>query len=110
MAAQYYLIPLSNVPQQIQITLAGVDYILTVKWNDIGSSWILDIQDLNENNLVKCLPLVTGTNLLSGLEYLNIDGELWVLDAKGNIPAVVPDLSSLGDTENLYFYTSNPNE
>lgn len=110
MNPQYYLIPFSNIPQQVQITLAGVDYVLTVKWNDIGQSWILDIQDVNENDLVKGLPLVTGTDLLDGLQYLGIGGALWVLDNSGNIPALVPDLNTLGNSENLYFYTSNPNE
>ena len=38
-----YLIPLQPTNQTIQITMAGVLYTLTVRWNDMNSAWTLDI-------------------------------------------------------------------
>ena len=105
-----YLIPLTNQPQQFEITLAGVDYLMTVKWNDIGQSWILDIADVNNDPIVGCLPLITGADLLDGLDYLGIGGQLFVCNAQGLYPDDVPTLDNLGVDINLYFSTSNPNE
>lgn len=106
----YYLIPLTNTPQQIQITLAGIDYTITAKWNDIGQSWILDIGDVNGDPIVSCVPLVTGTDLLTGLEYLGIGGQLFVYTNRGRYPDAVPTLDNLGDNINLYFFTSSTDE
>ncbi len=106
----YYLIPLNSTPQQFQITLAGVDYTLTVKWNDIGQSWILDIADVDEVPIAACIPLITGADLLSGLAYLGIGGQLFVYTNQGLFPNEVPNLDNLGVDSNLYFFTSNPNE
>ena len=98
-----FLIPLVNVPQVFQINLAGVDYNLTCKWNDaFEAGWVMDIADtLTNTSLMANIPLVTGTDLLSGLEYLGIQGQLYVqTDAN---PFAVPTLTNLGIESNLYF-------
>jgi hypothetical protein len=105
-----YTIPLTNTPQTFQIELAGITYTLTVKWNDMGQSWMLDIADSNNNYIVSGIPLVTGNDLLSGLAYLGIGGSLYVLTNSGSYPAAVPTLDNLGTDVQLCFYTSNPNE
>lgn len=110
MANQYYLIPLTNIPQQFQITLAGVDYILTVKWNDIGLCWFLDIANADEVPIATSIPLITGDDLLDGLAYLGIGGQLFVFTNVGKYPDAVPTLENLGVETNLYFFTGNPNE
>ncbi len=104
-----YLIPLSAAPQLFNILLAGITYTLTVKWNDPGQSWFLDIGDSSNNPLACGLPLVTGESLLDGLEYLGIAGDL-VIITNGQMPDSVPTLTNLGSDSNLYFQTSSPNE
>ena len=74
-----FLIPLTNVPQTFQIVLAGVTYLMTSKWNDDDEGgWVLDISDENDTPLACNIPLITGADCLSGLEYLGIQGELYV--------------------------------
>jgi hypothetical protein len=105
-----YLIPLSAAPQLFEIELAGVNYTLTCKWNDQpDAGWILDIEDENSNPICCNIPLVTGIDLLFGLEYLNIGGSLYVVTA-GSSPDDVPTYTNLGIDCNLYFQTSNTNE
>lgn len=106
----YYIIPLNSQPQVFDITLAGVDYVMTVKWNDMGQSWIMDIADVNGVPIVGCIPLITGADLLVGLAYLGIGGQLFILTSQGKYPDEVPGLDDLGVNSNIYFYTSNPNE
>ena len=102
--AQAFTIPLTNTPQEFQITLAGVTYTLISKWNDIGQFWALDIEDSNQVPIVTNIPLITGADCLAGLDYLGIDGSLYVLTS-GNMPDAVPTLDTLGVTSNLYFVT-----
>ncbi|MDH4163331.1 MAG: hypothetical protein OEW15_11680 [Nitrospirota bacterium] len=98
-----FLIPLVNIPQQFTIDLAGVTYTLVNKWNDISQGWILDILDGSQNPIVCGIPFVTGTDLLAGLEYLGINGEL-IVYTNGDQWAV-PTLNNLGVDSNLYFQT-----
>lgn len=104
-----YTIPLTTDPQTFEILLAGVNYTLTSKWNDIAQGWFLDIADSNANPMACGIPLVTGVDLLDGLEYLGLGGSLFVF-TNGLTPDSVPTLYNLGIDSNLYFQTSNPNE
>ena len=101
----WFLIPLINGPQQFQISLAGVNYILVVKWNNSDEAgWQFDLLDADTNApILAGQPLVTGVDLLSGLEYLGIEGKL-VVYTDGQ-PDVVPTFESLGLNSNLYFLT-----
>lgn len=108
MALTNYLVPLSNIPQSFLVNLAGVNYTLTVKWNDSpDAGWILDIADDAQNPVVCGLPLITGADVLDGLAYLGIQGSL-VVYTNGDANAV-PTLDNLGANSNLYFQTSVPN-
>lgn len=103
-----YQIPLSNAPQQFEITLGGVDYQLTCKWNDSPEAgWTLDIADSTGAPIVANVPLITGEDCLAGLEYLGIPGSLWVM-TDGD-PFAVPTLDNLGKSSNLYFQTEVDN-
>lgn len=100
-----FLIPLQNISQQFGINLAGVNYILTCKWNNSDDAgWVLDIYDDNANPLAMNLPLITGGNILSGLDYLGFGGAM-VIFTKGDYPDAVPTVDNLGTDSNLYFQT-----
>ena len=101
MAQTAYLVPLQATNQRIQITLAGVLYSLTVRWNDMNQAWQLDIADQNLNPIVSGIPLVTGTDLRAPFAYQNFGGQLIVQTA--NDTDAVPTLANLGTSGNLYF-------
>lgn len=108
MAVQNFVIPVTNVPQQFQITLANVTYQMTCKWNDsiapgCEGGWALDIDDSEGNPIIHYVPLITGIDLLSGLAYLGINGSLYVYTASDTF--AVPTLDNLGMDSNLYFQT-----
>lgn len=101
-----FLIPLSNVPQIFDIALAGVNYTMTSRWNDADEAgWIIDLVNADTGLPVASnIPLITGADCLSGLEYLGIEGEFIVL-TDGDAFAV-PTLDNLGVESNLYFLTN----
>jgi hypothetical protein len=104
-----FKIPLTNTPQRFEISLAGINYIMTVKFNSaFGGGWVMDLQNgVTTDYLVADIPFVTGVNLLSGLNYLGIDGQLFIYtDGDEN---AVPTFDNLGVESNLYFRTDAPN-
>lgn len=100
-------IPLQNTPQSFLIALAGSNYTLTSYWNDIAQTWMLDIADSSGNPLACGLPMVVGADLLAGLAYLGIQGQLFIYTSGAQYAP--PTLDNLGDTSNLYFATTVPN-
>lgn len=109
MSVTNFLIPLINEPQSFDITLAGTEYNITSKWNDQpDAGWVLDISDSSDNPIVCNIPMITGADLLVGLEYLGIEGSLYIL-TNGADPFDVPTLDNLGTDSNLYFATMVPN-
>lgn len=100
-----FLLPLTNVPQKFDIALAGINYILTSKWNDsLEGGWVLDIANADTNeSIVANVPLIAGGDCLAGLEYLGIGGQMIVF-TDGDEQAV-PTLENLGVESNLYFLT-----
>jgi hypothetical protein len=101
-----FLIPLQPTNQTFQITLAGVVYTLTVRWNDMNGAWTLDIADQNQNPIVSGIPLVTGVDLLAPYGYLNFGGQL--IAQTTNETDAVPTLANLGSSGNLYFVVLPP--
>lgn len=100
----WFLIPLAGVAETFAIALNGQNYQMTVYWNntpDLGG-WNLDMAnaDTGASILAGC-PLVCGTDLLAGLEYLGIGGSLYVY-TQGQ-PFTVPTFTDLGVNCNLYF-------
>lgn len=96
-------IPLISMPQKFSISLAGVSYNMTVRWNQPGECWFLDIADVDDIEIVSGVALVTGVNLLEQYNYLNIGGELVVItDFNASDP---PTSSNLGSQSHLYFDT-----
>lgn len=102
----WFLIPLFNYPVTFQIQLAGVNYEMTVKWNNAADAgWVFDLTNADTaTQLLAGAPFVTGTDCLAGLEYLGIQGSLIVF-TKGDNTAV-PTMQNLGQNSNLYFVTT----
>jgi len=100
-----FLIPLQGSPQSFAIALSGVNYLLTVKWNDSpDAGWEFDITNADTNTiLVAGIPIITGADCISGLEYLGIPG-FFLADTDGD-PNAVPTFDNLGINSNLYFVT-----
>lgn len=104
MSLQTFIMPLLNEPQQFEITLAGVDYLMTCKWNAADDAgWVLDFADSTGVPILCNLPLTTGSDLLEGLEYLGFGGQLFVFTDGDDF--AVPTLLNLGVESNLYFQT-----
>lgn len=100
-----FRLPLTNVPQRFIIALGGTEYNLTCRYNDaVDAGWVFDLADLNNVSIVANIPLVVGADLLAGLQYLGILGQLFVY-TEGN-QFVVPTLENLGVESNVYFETS----
>jgi len=97
-----FLIPLENVPQVFEIALGGTNYLMTSKYNSADEGgWVLDLQDAVTNEYLACnIPLITGADLLEGLEYLGIAGPLVVFTDGDEL--AVPTLENLGVESNLY--------
>src|SRR4051812_16002543 len=100
-----FTLPLTNTPQKFAISLAGKEYTMTSKWNSAeDAGWVLDFLDaVTGASIVSNVPLITGANLLAGLEYLGFQGSL-IIFTDGDDTAV-PTLDNLGVESNLYFGT-----
>lgn len=107
--AQSYTIPFANTPQTFEILLAGTTYTLTNKWNDLGQFWAIDIADQDGVMIVANIPMITGADLLAGLDYLELGGSFYV-SSNGSSPDDVPTLDNLGIDSNVYFVTVNIDE
>lgn len=96
-----FLIPLQPVNQVFTISLAGVQYQLTFKWNDANQAWTLDIATPTGTAIISGIPVITGVDLLKSYAYLNFGGQLIVQTT--NDTNAVPTLSNLGTAGNVYF-------
>jgi len=96
-----YEIPLSPQPQVFQIELAGVSYRMTVSWNPLTESWILDIRSISNVDIILGIPIVTGVDLLAPYPHLGFGGAL--VAQTDNNPKAVPTYDNLGEAGHLYF-------
>jgi hypothetical protein len=100
-----FLIPLLNIPQDFNITLANRELRIVSKWNSADEAgWVLDIYDgVTDDAIVVNIPMITGADLLEQYEYLGLNGRL-VVFTDGDETAV-PTLENLGVESNVYFQT-----
>lgn len=101
-----YVIPLSADPQIFTIPLAGVEYQITLKWNDQAESgWFIDL-DLPDNagSIVHGIPLVTGCDLLRPYAHLGIGGGLYIYSDANDL---APTEDNLGNGVDLIFVTED---
>lgn len=105
MSVQTFIMPLTNVPQQFEIVLAGKSYLMTSKWNDgFEGGWVLDFNDaVTGDAIIANLPLITGTDVLKNLAYLGFNGQMYVFTDGDDF--ATPTLLNLGVESNLYFLT-----
>jgi hypothetical protein len=100
-----YLIPLQGIAQQFTINLGSGSYIMTVKWNNADDAgWVIDLADgITTDMIAANIPMITGADLLAGLEYLQIGGGGYslVVYTAGDETAV-PTFTNLGTACNLY--------
>lgn len=99
-----FLIPMINTNQTFPITLSGVTYVLTVRWNYVPQYWVMDVATEDGTPIANGVPLITGTDLLTQLKYLEISGQL-VVQTTHNTDAV-PTFANLGKEGNLYYVTT----
>lgn len=104
-----FIIPLVSIPQQFQLVLAGITYLVTCKWNNSpDAGWCLDFDNPNTNeSIVHNIPLITGADLLQGLGYLGLGVSLFVYTDTDTF--AVPTFTNLGTDSNLYFQVVNQN-
>lgn len=95
-------IPLLSVPQTLTVTLLGIDYDLTIIWNDFCGAWTMTIA-LSSTGVVlaSSIPLLTGVDILGQYQYLGIAGILIV--QTDNDTLADPTFTNLGQTAHLYF-------
>lgn len=91
------LIPLDNSPNQnFDITLEyngkNVIYNLYLSYNP-DNYWTIQMRNSSKKPITDCIPLLSGENLLQGLEYLDL-GELYLLP-KSNVNQEVPDIYNI---------------
>lgn len=99
-----YEIPLSGMPEQFEIELAGGTYLVRVKWNHELGRWALDLGRSATEWLVRNIALVPGGDLLAQYEYLGLGFELY-LQCDGR-PDAEADFENLGTETHLYAVTS----
>lgn len=101
-----FLLPLTNTPQSFQITMSGTNYVFVNKWNDSpDGGWAIDIFDSNSVPIAMNCPLITGTDMMAGLEYLEFGGQFFVANLNGIIADQAPTLDNLGVNVNVYYET-----
>ncbi|KAA6459622.1 hypothetical protein DYQ86_16010 [Acidobacteria bacterium AB60] len=105
MAQTAYKIPLQATNQRFQISLAGVQYQMTVRWNAMNETWVLDLADQSGNPILSGIPLVTGEDLLAPFGYLDLGGQL-IVQTSNNTDAV-PTFTNLGTLSNLFFVVTD---
>lgn len=105
MNPQIFLLPLTNLPQLFNITLGATNYIMNVVWNNApDAGWFIGFANQQTGEqIVNNIPLITGVDLLAGLQYLGFDGQLVCYTAGDD--TAVPTLDNLGVDSNVYFIT-----
>lgn len=99
MTETVFVVPLTNVPQQFDITIAGRQLNVTCKWNEF-QGWVLDVYDSNGDPRILNLPLVTGCDLLGQYAHIDPTGKAIVYtDGDQYAP---PTINNLGSESNLY--------
>ena len=98
-----YEIPLVAGPQSLSITLANVQYRLSVRWIETANGeggWLLDIADKNGNAILSGRPFVVGADMLGQFDYLGLGFGLYTMtDGDPDMP---PTFANLGTSSHLY--------
>lgn len=113
MITNIYEIPLAAENQKFHITLSGIDYTFSLRWNFRASQWILNIGDTAELPIINGIPLVAGVNLLSGYKAHEIGGvgsNLFIRSflKQAHLGQEQPLYNDLGSNTRLYYGKNLP--
>ena len=99
-------IPVTPTPQIFNITLAGREYRITVRWNTAPEGgWWLDIASPDKGEpIVLGIPIVTGVDLLEPYEHLGIGGGIICWSGSSDAE---PTYENLGVENSLLFLVKN---
>lgn len=95
-------VPVQSRPQTFTITLARQSYRCRLQWNVPADCWVLDFDDQYGEPILHGVPLVTGTDLLDGFEYLGFNGAMLVVTTASDTD-MPPGRWDLGERGHLYF-------
>ena len=95
-------VPTNPRSETFLITLAGVQYKITLRWvNTIETGWLMDVAKGDGTPLVNGIAVVSGIDLLGQYPQYNFGGKLGVF-VSGD-PTGVPTYETLGNEGKLYF-------
>jgi len=104
MSFKFFNIPFVNTNQIFRITLNGQNLIVTCVWNQELPTWVVSIQNANNQAyIVTGVALVTGVNLFMQFYYTGLSGDL-VVYTNGN-PGALPTFDSLGNETSVFYIT-----
>jgi hypothetical protein len=99
---QVFEIPLVSVPQELQVTLSGVDYRVRITWCWPIQCWIMDIYDAATlDPILLGNAVVTGADLLAQFAYLEFPGRLVVQTDHDRLAQ--PTFENLGSLSHLFY-------
>lgn len=101
-------VPLIAHTQKMRIDLGGAFFTLHLKFNSVCNTWVMDINDTDDNTLLHGIPLVPGTDLFGQFRYMGIGGGLPMIVmtvAVGRSPDEIPTYANLGTDGRLFFET-----
>ena len=96
-----YAIPTSSDNQTFNISLVGATYVINLYWNTINLTWIIDISDITNNQILTGIPVVANIDLLAPFGYLNFGGQL--IAQTDHAIDVPPTFGNLGTDGHIYF-------
>ena len=100
MVKDIYQLPITNKPNNIfraQVVVDGEnrECRLTLRYREVCRYWTMDVADLNGNEIVVNVPLVTGVNILEQMHYLGLGAVILIDRLKTGKAAASSD--ELGD-------------
>ena len=96
-----YEIPTSSDNQTFNISLVGATYVINLYWNTINLTWMIDISDITNNQILTGIPVVANVDLLAPFGYFNFDGQL--IAQTDHAIDVPPTFVNLGTDGHIYF-------
>lgn len=92
----------AGTPQRFTITLSGVEYQMTLRFNQFLAAWVLNLGLPDGTALIDGLTLVTGEDLLAQYRHLGIPGSLTVV-GDADVDSM-PTFAQFG-TDSHFLYT-----
>jgi hypothetical protein len=91
------IIPTRSDPRyQIEVELAGANYLFDFEWNDRAESWFFDVSDQSYTKLLSGVRIVVGFPLWTRYRNPRLpSGDLSAVDTSG--AGLDPKLEDLGD-------------